>query len=155
MVLWLDYEQILKLRNSEYIKKYGSLFLEFDCSSLYKITYYVALNSRNIAFTMSQLYLNKYEYAQKTVNLSSSILLLTFLIFVKPFKEKVILFSNIVTEILTFLIFSLLVVKNLLFEDFYFDVSFISIIFLSVVFQLVLSFFLGCKKLIELWKRYR
>ena len=155
ITLCLDYEQIGQLTDSDFIRNYGTLFLEFDSSSIFKLFYYVVMSSRNIIFTLSQLYLSQYEYAQKTVNLASSILLLVFLIFIKPFKEKVTLFSNIVTEVLTSLVFALLVLKNLLLEDFYFDISFISIISVSILFQLLLSCILICNKLIVLWKRYR
>ena len=93
------------------------------------------MTTKNMIFVLSQLYLNKNEYTQKCLNLGSSFILLGYLIFSKPFKNKVILVSNIASEVFTALIFILILCKELLTgnKDIYFDYTFIGIICFSIL----------------------
>ena len=118
--------------------------------------FYPLITSRNIAFSLSQLYLNDAEYYQKSINLLFSFFIIFFLINFKPFKDKLVLIANIVSEIMISTLFFIVFMKNILpyfWEDFYFDCCFVSIVLIQLGFQYSVSLFSFLVNIKEVCKR--
>lgn len=88
-------------------------------------------------YTMNQLYMIKSEYLQRGLNLLISIFMMMYLLIVKPFKEKSILVSNIVSWAFNFVLFLIIFLKSFIIflDDDYFDFLFIGVISGQILFQ--------------------
>ena len=106
--------------------------------------FYPLITARNLALTLSQLYLNDSEYIQKSTNVSFSFIIILFLIYFKPFKDRIVLMANIASEIMILALFFIILMKNIIpifKEDFYFDYFFVSFILFQFGFEYLLSLF--------------
>ena len=157
-MIWIDLEKINASSNLEYIKKYELLFSEFyNDKGINYLMFYPLITTRNVIFTLSQLYLNDLEYNQKSINLLFSFIIIIFLIIFKPFKDRVVLIANIVSETMISILFLIILMKNIIpyfSKDFYFDCCFVTIILLQLGFQYLLSIFTLLFKLKEICNKY-
>ena len=157
MILWIDESKIKGKLNKDYNDKYGSLFNEFDNEKgLIHFIYYPMLTLRSFSFAVSQIYLSKFEYFHRALNLSFTLFLLLFLIVCKPFKVKAILISNIASEILNSFILLIIFLKSFigfLQSGDFFDFCFIGTVSIQILFQYTISIYLFIENVIEYFKK--
>ena len=118
--------------------------------------FYPLITTRNLVFTLNQLYFNDIEYFQKFANLLFSLIIFIFLIISKPFKDQVTLIANIVSEFMISALFLTILMKSSLpyfSKDFYFDCCFVSIILIQLGFQYSVSLFCSLVKLRKIFKQ--
>ena len=154
--IWIDNEKIKNPNNKAYKEKYGSLFEEFKTKeNMAKYLYYSVLTFRGLVYGLSQIYLNSYEYWQKSFNLGASFFVLLYLLKFQCFKEKASLVSNIISEIFNCFLFLIVFCKSLvgIFQDGEtFDFCFICSVICQVTIQYCVNLYV---LFIEIRKYYR
>lgn len=107
--------RVLNTSDSEFYKKFGSLFYEFKMNKgFFSSQYYFFYFLRRLSYALAQIYLNAVPYLQSALGIVFSALQLGFLIKYTPFKEWHILVSNISGETGVFIAF---VLSALLIEE--------------------------------------
>ncbi|OMJ66271.1 hypothetical protein SteCoe_36945 [Stentor coeruleus] len=92
----------IKNKDIEFFDKWGSLYCEFkNDKGFWSTQYYFVFLLRRLEFLLSQVYLNAHPYWQGGLNIFGSIVQTGFLIYYRPFDEKIMLFSAIIGEITT------------------------------------------------------
>ena len=136
--------------------KYGSFYQEFKQEKgLTWILHYPIQGIRCIEYAISQLCLNKDQNLQFSLNSFFSMIIIIYLILFRPFKEKIILISNIVVESLILIIFVLMFMRiysQTFKDDQIFDICFVSLILFLLGFQYMICLWmllLRLKKMIE------
>ena len=118
--------------------RYGSLFQEFHYEKGFSsIIYYPILLMRSVIFALSTIYVTN-QSLHISLNAASSIIILFYLIYYKPFKVCLILITNIIIEAMIGLIYALNMIKmfsDILKNDDHFDLTFLVIIFSCLIFQ--------------------
>ena len=90
----------IKLSSQSSSVKIGTLYNEFkNNKGLISIFFYVFYIARRLQFILTQIYLNQYELAQSILNISTGYAMIGFLIYYRPFKDKLIQVSNLACEI--------------------------------------------------------
>ena len=104
--------------------------------------YYPIYTIRRVIFAISQVYLSNYPIIQRSSNLAFGFLTFLYLIIVKPYKNKLILVSNCVSEGLLCLIFAQLLLMyfypEILTED-TLNMIFISLLMACLGFNYIIS----------------
>ena len=128
----------------EYNQKFGSLFQEFSCNqNILQTAYYSIFTSWNLVYSINQLYFIKSEYAQRGLNLVLSIFMIIYLVKFKPFRQKGILLSNMVSGTFNFLLFLIIFFRSFIEffkQDDYFDFLFIGAVSSQILFHYVVIF---------------
>ena len=118
--------------------------------------YYPIYSLRRLIYALSQVYLSDYPVLQKSSHLALGFATFLYLIVVKPYKQKLILISNIVSEGLMCLIFVQIIVmhfySDLLTED-SFNFIFISILMACLGFQYIISLIIVGSHVREIFQR--
>ena len=139
------------------MKKWGSLYGEFKINKGFISSQYYSLYFlRRFAYLLSQVYLCNTPHLQEIFNIVGSIIMTSYVIYYRPFKDNWILLSNICGElsIILTIIFSYV---------FLFDVSINAQNFLEVAImftilagmasQFLVSLFLFGKSMHIVWKK--
>lgn len=156
--IWIDFKRIQDFRDEGYLERFGDFFKEFKRDQrLVQLMYYPVLTTRSLVFVVGQLYVEQ-EFVQKSLNFAICCLLLAGIIIFKPFKEKLILIANIISEIFICLIFFVILTKNWLifFKDSaIFDFCFISLVSFQIVFNYLISLIILFQKIRELIRKVK
>ena len=119
--------------------------------------YYPIYSLRRLIYALSQVYLSDFPVLQKSSHLALGFATFLYLIVVKPYKQKLILISNIVSEGLMCLIFVQIIVmhfySDLLTED-SFNFIFISILMACLGFQYIISLIIVGSQIREILKKF-
>ena len=120
--LYINYDFIHNNQFPILVRRFGSLISEFDQNRGFKcMIYYPLYTLRRVVYAISQIYLSNYPGLQKSSHLVFGLITFLYLIIIKPFKEKIILITNIVSEGLMCLAFAQILFMefdtNLLSED--------------------------------------
>ena len=119
--------------------------------------YYPIYSLRRLIYAISQVYLNNYPAIQKSSHLAFGLMTFLYLIIVKPYKEKLVLISNTVSEGLMCLIFVEILLMHfhpdLLSED-SFNFIFISILMSCLGFHYLISLIIICLQIKEIFKKF-
>ena len=157
--LYLNYNKIRNNENPDFVRRYSPLITELDQTRGFKcLLYYPLFTLRRLAYAFSQIYLNNVPTVQKSCHLFFTIITFIYLIIVKPFNNKVVLVSNIVTEGFMSLIFALVLIiylkSDILSED---NLNFIFISFLigCLGFQYIVSILMLFKQVFEILKKFK
>ena len=155
LTLWIDIKKIKNNTHPNYSLKFGSLFEEFKYNqSLFHFAYYSIFTLWNLLYSINQLYTTKSEYVKSGLNLVLSIFMMAYLSIFRPFKEKSILVSNIVSWALNCVLFLIIFLRSFvkyLNQDDSFDFMFIGTVSIQILFQYALSMILF---IIEIKKFY-
>ena len=155
--LYINFDHIDNNQNPNFVRRYGSLITEFDQNRGLKcMIYYPIYTLRRVLFAFSQIYLSDYPVMQKSSNLAFGLLTFLYLIFAKPYKDRLILFSNCVNEGLISLILAQILLMhfntNFLSED-QLNMTFISLLMACLGFNYVISLIGIVSKIKEIFKK--
>ena len=159
LFLKFSYEKIKDSTQVEFQEKYGSLFDEFKhdkgfISSIFYVFYLI----RRLQFLITQVYFNSMPTFQVSLNIGISFLLLVYLVFYRPFKEKSVNVSYITAEfclICNFCIILLIVRDFKLIKIEQLEFGFISSVYFSMMIQTVVVLFNYYLSLKEIMKKFR
>lgn len=105
---YISYGKIKDPLNSEFSKKFGSLFTEFKNDKGFLSTqFYFVYFTRRLAYVLTQVYLNKFPYIQGGLNVGFSIGQVLFIVYYRPFKSTAIFISTLVGDLCVTLVFSI------------------------------------------------
>ena len=106
--LYVSYDRLIDSEDIEYYLKYSSLFYEFkNDKGLKSSLFYVIYFFRRIIYVLSLRYLNSMILLQKSINAFCSLICLTYLTFLRPFKSRLVLITNLINEIAILILFCL------------------------------------------------
>lgn len=150
---------LIEDNDDSYVSKFGTLFTEFNCNNgVLSNLYYPLHLLRNSIFALSQIYLRENEILQSSSNLFSSLIVFFYLCIIRPFKERIILITNIVIEGVIGSILLLILCRSFFkfaHNDLYFDFIFISLLIFVLGFQYIISLMLLIQKIKRLWIEMR
>jgi hypothetical protein len=121
------------------------------------IMYYPIISLRAIIYAINIFYIQD-QSVQISLSITSSILILGYLIYYRPFKLALILVANILIEVIIAIIFILILFRihlNFLSKDKVFDFTFMSILFFGFLSQYLICFLIFILKLKSMWTIYR
>ncbi|OMJ80682.1 hypothetical protein SteCoe_19018 [Stentor coeruleus] len=99
---YINYLSRSERNHEEFNKKWGSLFAEFkNNKGWFSTQFYTVFCLRRLFYLLSQIYLNSYSYIQNSVNLSSSLIQIAFMVYYLPYKENEIMISTLIGEFCT------------------------------------------------------
>ena len=155
--LYINYDHIHNNQSPIFVRRFGSLISEFHQNRGFKcMLYYPLFTLRRIVYIISQVYLSNYPILQKSSNLGFGLITFFYLIIVKPYKEKIILISNCVSEGLICLIFAQILFmqfnSNLLSED-SLNYIFICVLISCLGFQYIISLIVVGSQILEIFKK--
>ena len=144
VLLYINYDKIHNNRSTLFVRRYSSLISEFDQNRGFKcMLYYPIYTLRRLIYAISQLYLSNYPIIQKSSHLAFGSLTFLYLIIIRPYKGKLALISNCVSEGLLCLIFVQVMVmhfKPAIFSEDLLNFIFISVLMSCLGFQYIISF---------------
>ena len=155
--LEIDYQ---KIRSNDTVihDQYGSLFEEFHYEKGLKfIMYYPIISLRAVIYAINIFYISD-QSVKISLSISSSFLILTYLIYFRPFKSVLILITNIVIEVVFAIIFILILLRihsSLLDKDKVFDYVFMSALLFGFISQYIICFLIFILKLKSIWRKFR
>ena len=92
----------ISARDQDFLKKWGSLYGEFKINKgFWSSQYYLVYFLRRLAYMLTQVYLNHSLFLQGALNIAFSTVQTAYLLYYMPFKEKSILVSNVLGEVVT------------------------------------------------------
>ena len=153
---YISYSEI-ENPTQEFKQKWGSLYLEFkNDKGFFSSQYYFIYFTRRVVYVISQVFLNSFLELQGGLNIIFSLISLGFLAYYQPFKERSLLYSNLIGELATTLVMvltycylwemSIEVQENL-------EISIISIVLCSMAIQIIISIYIFAKSLYRIWKK--
>ena len=145
--------------NSNYSELYGSLFSEFkNDKGLLSSMYYVLFFIRRLSFTLSQLLLSDSLIIQMVSLILFSILQFAYVLFYRPFKDKIALSCEIFGEICVFITFILSFITIFIFNDDTVDKIENAIqwnIIIGICIQLFLCSYSLARSMLELYRSFK
>ena len=158
IILWKNVNKI-KSSNLIFITRYGSLFDDLNHTKGLKfILHNIFLSIRRNIYTLSQLYLSSNEIFQRALNFSVCLMVFIYEICTRNYNSKAIKVNILISEFLISLIFLLLLSRSTLdtFDDnSIFNWTFICFIITLLFFQYLISFYLFCMKIKEIYNKFR
>ncbi|CAG9335181.1 unnamed protein product [Blepharisma stoltei] len=106
---WFSYKNkvLIKTHDKAFFASFSTFFYEFRTEKgLLTAQYYFLFFARRLAYIINLVYLRDYPQTEVTVNIVLSILTIMYLALCWPFKDQILQITNLVTEILIFLIMS-------------------------------------------------
>ena len=157
-ILYINYDEIKNNQSTEFLRRYSSLISEFDQDRGFKcMLYYPIYTLRRAVYAISQIYLSDYPVLQKSFHLGFGTLTFLYLIIVKPYKQKLALISNCVSEGLLCFIFIQVLVMHFnpgIFSEDSLNLIFISILMSCLGFQYVISLIIIGKQIKEIFQKF-
>ena len=158
VILYINYDQIINNQCTDFARRYSSLISEFDQNRGFKcMLYYPIYTLRRVVYAISQVYLSDYPVLQKSSHLVFGSLTFLYLIIIRPYKEKLALISNCVSEGLLCLIFVQVLIMHFNPETFSEDslnLFFISILMSCLGFQYIISLIIIGSQIKEIFKKF-
>ena len=94
------------VKDSQFILTYSSLYDEFwNNRGVIRTLYYPIFFIRRMIYSLVQIFLNNYPEYQAFLNVAFTVVIIGYLGVYRVFKVKLILFSQIIGEICTFIVF--------------------------------------------------
>ena len=94
--------------------KFGTFYYEFkNNKGLLSVYFYVFYFSRRLQFMLTQIYLNESELTQNLLNMCMGYIMIGFLIYYRPFKDSLIQYANLASEICFSCIFTTFMVYSI------------------------------------------
>lgn len=91
--------QYIITNDKTFLKKWDSLFYEFNNNKgLLSTQYYFVFFLRRLVYLLSLVTLNNFPESQATIHISLSVLSVVYLVVYMPYKDKILLYANIITE---------------------------------------------------------
>ena len=133
---------------------YDSLFHEFKKDNVISQTaYYPILTLRGLIYSTNQMYLSKYEFLQKLINVLTSLIFFIYLLKYRPFKETGVMITEIISELSIMFLFLIIIVIRYESEQI-FNIFFISCIMIQIGFQYLISIIMFLKSLRSKYIQY-
>ena len=127
------------------IRKYGSLYEEFKVQhGVASCFFYPIFVIRRVQYALTQLYLASIPNIQLVTNLIFSFFQLSYTLYYKPFKERLVLVSQIIGDVCILILFS---ISGFYLSDIEDDTNWI----IDTVFIVVTVFCVGIQSLISLY----
>ena len=94
-------------QSPQYLLKYGSLVNELHIEKMYAVQYYPVFLVRRALYALNVIFLGDLLEVQFFINAVHCLFCLCFLIFIKPFRAKLVAFMSVANEVCIFVIFSI------------------------------------------------
>ena len=95
-----------KFKETNFKTKFGSLIKEFKLDKgLLSSLYYPLFLLRRLEYVLTQIFLNEYPLFQVCLNTGFTFVILIFLMFYKPFKDRTAFIALVTSEICVFIVF--------------------------------------------------
>lgn len=147
----------IQSRDRDFFDKWGSLYCEFkNDKGFWSTQYYFMFLLRRLGFLISQVYLNAKPYWQGGLNIFGSVIQIGFLLYFRPYDEKIILFSAIIGEITTIVAIALSFSFNFITSQYMINLVeevTIYIIIGGMGFQIIISIYSTIVSFYLLWKK--
>ncbi|OMJ95283.1 hypothetical protein SteCoe_1340 [Stentor coeruleus] len=154
---FINKNEIFNSTNTEFYKKYGTLYDEFkNNKGFISCLYYFIYFTRRLLYAIVQVFLNSWPFLQTILNIIISFTQLLFIVKYQPFKNWPIFVTNFVGELNTFLAFTLLVLFHFEFSDQYLDEIEGTIIFLIITamgVHVIVDMYVFIIDMRDLWKK--
>ena len=119
--------------------------------------YYPLILLRAIIYAVNIFYISD-QLVQISLSVASSIFILSYLIYFRPFKMILILIANILIEVVIALIFILILLRihsSILSKDKVFEFTFMSVLLVGFLSQYIICFLIFILKIKSMWASYR
>ena len=144
-------------RSPQFYEKFGTLYEEFKLEKgFWSSQFYFIYFLRRLSYMLFQMYLNSNLVLQGALNISFSLSTLLYLLHYMPFKDKVLMKSNLIGEFCVNLVF---IFSYILIFDISaqfksaLELCIIFTVILGILGQFIISFYLFIKGITELWTK--
>ncbi|CAG9335140.1 unnamed protein product [Blepharisma stoltei] len=158
-LLWFSYKSKNRIQSREksFIALFDSLFYEFRTDGEFLATqYYFLFFSRRLIYIVNLVYLREFPQTEVTINIVLSLMTIMYLWFFWPYEDPILQVSNLLTEILIFLVMGATSVYLFNFEQKIvsaIETSIVAIVIAIIAVQSIVSIVIFIRTLFEFAKQ--